>query len=370
MRRFIIMLLIMFTVTVTLQAQTHPPQLEDLIMPPGFHISVYAENLENARSLAIGDQGTVFVGTRSGDQVRALVDVDGDFRADNVYTVDANLIAPNGVAFHDGALYVAEIHRILRYDDIENQLENPPDPVIIRDDLPQEGHHGWKYLRVGPDEKLYVPQGVPCNVCETDDPFGTIMRMNLDGSDLEVIARGVRNSVGFDWNPVTGELWFTDNGRDWISDDLPPDELNRIETPGQNFGFPYCHGGFLIDIDFGTEGDCEQYQAPAQNLGPHVAPLGMRFYTGEMFPAEYQNQIVVAEHGSWNRSIRIGYQLALVRLEDNQAVSYEPFISGWLNDSTQAFTGRPVDLAMMPDGSMLMSDDYAGAVYRISYSEE
>jgi glucose/arabinose dehydrogenase len=239
--------------------------------------------------------------------------------------------------------------------------------VVVRGDLPPDDHHGWKYLRIGPDNKLYVPQGVPCNVCETELPYGTIMRMNLDGSDLEIIAQGVRNSVGFDWDPVTGDLWFTDNGRDWISDDLPPDELNHITAPDQNFGFPYCHGGFLIDVDFGTEGDCEKFTAPAQNLGPHVAPLGMIFYTGSMFPDEYRHQIILAEHGSWNRSTRIGYRLALLRVEDNEAVAYEGFAEGFLDESTQEFTGRPVALAIMADGSLQVSDDFAGAIYRISY---
>ena len=361
MRQPIIVLFMLGLFSFMVQAQSPEPQVDDLILPPGFSISVFADGIDNARSLARGDEGTIFVGTRVGNRVIALVDVDGDFQADEQYIIGGNLWAPNGVAFHDGALYVAEINRIIRYDDIESQLDNPPEPVVVRGDLPLEDHHGWKYLRIGPDNKLYVPQGVPCNVCETDDPYGTIMRMNLDGSDLEIIARGVRNSVGFDWDPVTGDLWFTDNGRDWISDDLPPDELNHISGSDLHFGFPYCHGGFLPDTEFGSEGVCDQYQPPAQNLGPHVAPLGLRFYDGTLFPAEYQNQIIVAEHGSWNRSVRIGYRLALVRLEDGEPVAYEPFIEGWLDDDTQEFTGRPVDLLVMPDGSLLVSDDYVGS---------
>lgn len=368
MRRMTFVLILLSVFAFSVRASPEHLQTENLVLPPGFEIGVYARGFAGVRSLAVGDAGTVFVGTRTGTHVTALVDIDGDFSVDNAYPIGANLNVPNGVAFYDGDLYVAEISRILRYEDIENHLDNPPAPVVIRDDLPRDEHHGWKYLRVGPDEKLYVPQGVPCNVCDAGDPYGTIMRMNLDGSELEIIARGVRNTVGFDWHPVTGELWFTDNGRDWLTDDLPPDELNRLETPGQHFGFPYCHGGFLIDIDFGREGDCEPYQAPVQNLGPHVAALGMRFYTGEMFPPEYQNQIIIAEHGSWNRSTRTGYQLTLVRLEDNQATSYEPFVTGWLNEATQVFTSRPVDLAILPDGSLLVSDDYGGVIYRISYS--
>jgi glucose/arabinose dehydrogenase len=370
MRRLMFILMLFGLISGSVQAQSGTLQLDDLVMPPGFSISVFAEGIENARSLARGDEGTIFVGSRSGNFVTALVDHDSDFRADERFTIGGDLYAPNGVAFKDGSLYVAEVHRIIRYDDIESHLANPPEPVVVYDDLPTDDHHGWKYLRIGPDDKLYVPQGVPCNVCETESPYGTIMRMNLDGSDVEIIARGVRNSVGFDWDPVTGDLWFTDNGRDWISDDLPPDELNHISGPDQHFGFPYCHGGFLEDIDFGSEGVCEQYQAPAQNLGPHVAALGMRFYNGEMFPEAYRNQIIIAEHGSWNRSTRIGYQLALVRLEDGAAVAYEPFVSGWMNEATQEFTGRPVDLLIMPDGSLLVSDDFVGAIYRVVYTAE
>ncbi len=370
MRRLFLLCILFGLVSGSAHAQTSLSHLDDLNLPPGFTISIFADSVANARSLTRGDQGTIFVGSRSGNHVTALVDVNGDFQADEKYIIGGNLRAPNGVAFHAGALYVAEIHRIIRYDDIENQLANPPDPVVIRNDLPADDHHGWKYLRIGPDEKLYVPQGVPCNVCETADPYGTLMRMNLDGSDLEIIARGVRNSVGFDWDPVTGDLWFTDNGRDWISDDLPPDELNHIGAPDLHFGFPYCHGGFLPDMNFGTEDSCKQYQAPAQNLGPHVAPLGMRFYDGDLFSAEYQNQIIIAEHGSWNRSVRIGYRLALVRLEAGIPVAYEPFIDGWLDDETQEFTGRPVDVLVMPDGSLLVSDDFAGVVYRVNYQGE
>lgn len=369
MRRFLVLLGIAGLFVSNIQAQTRTPQLDDLTLPPGFSISVYADGIENARSLAVGEGGTIFVSTRLFDHVYALVDSDGDFQADEVYTIGANLNVPNGIAYYDGDLYVAEISRILRFDNIETRLATPPDPVVIRADLPVELHHGWKYLDIGPDGKLYVTQGVPCNICEADDPYGSIMRMNLDGSDLEIVARGIRNSVGFDWHPVTGELWFTDNGRDWISDDLPPDELNRVTGPDPHFGFPWCHGGFLVDIDFGTEGDCERYLPPVQNLGPHVAALGMRFYTGTMFPDEYRQQIIIAEHGSWNRSTRIGYRLALIRLEGNQVVAYEPFIEGWLDDATQAFTGRPVDLALLPDGSLLVSDDFSGAVYRIAWRE-
>ena len=277
MRRFIVTLGLVIVMGGHVQAQIRPPQLDHLTLPPGFSISVYADKIENARSLALGDQGTVFVGTRLLNHVYALVDADGDFRADEVHLIGSNLVSPNGVAFYDGDLYVAEISRILRYDDIETQLSTPPDPVVIRDDLPVDQHHGWKYLRIGPDENLYVSQGVPCNVCEVEDPYGTIMRMNLDGSDLEIAARGVRNSVGFDWHPATGELWFTDNGRDWISDDLPPDELNRVSGSDPHFGFPWCHGGFLVDIDFGTEGDCRALHAARPKSGAACGRAGDAF---------------------------------------------------------------------------------------------
>lgn len=351
------------------QAQPDLP-LDQITLPPGFAIDVYATGVPNARSMALGDQGTLFVGSRRAQQVYAITDTDGDMHADTVRSLDFDFYVPNGLAFVDGALYVAEISRILRFDDIENRLDEPLDAVVIRDDLPSDEHHGWKYLRLGPDGYLYVPQGVPCNVCEVDPQvYGTINRMALDGSTWEVYATGVRNSVGFDFDPATGDLWFTDNGRDWISDDLPPDELNHAPQPGLHFGFPYCHGGFLIDVDFGSEGDCENYTAPAQNLGPHVAALGMRFYTGDHFPAPYHGQIFIAEHGSWNRTVPIGYRVTLVRLEDGQPVSYEPFAEGWLAEDGSVW-GRPVDVLEMPDGSLLVSDDMGGVIYRIDYVGE
>lgn len=371
MARFITLLMLVgLGLGMSTQAQVLSPDLTNVTVPEGFEISVFAENIDNARSLAVGDNGTVFVGSRTHSYVYALVDTDGDWVADETYRIGYSLYVPNGVAFHDGALYVAEQYRIIRYDDIENNLSNPPVPVVVRDGLPNDDHHGWKYLRVGPDEKLYVTQGVPCNNCLVEPPYGTILRMNLDGSDMEVVARGIRNSVGMDWHPETGDLWFTDNGRDWINDDLPPDELNHITEDGLHFGFPYCHGSFVIDLEFGTEGDCDLYTLPVQDLGPHVAALGLRFYDGESFPDMYQNQVLIAEHGSWNRiSSRIGYRISMVTLDENgAALSYEPFIDGWLDEETDLFTGRPVDLMVMPDGALLISDDYADAVYRVQYT--
>ena len=335
-----------------------------IALPPGFGIELYATNISNARAMVLSPGGTLFVGTRTKGNLYAVVDADQDYQADEVILIDQGLNMPAGVAFRDGSLYVSEVGRILRYDDIEADLQNPPQPVVVNDQFPENGWHGWKYLRIGPDDKLYVPVGSPCNVCENDDPFGTITRMNLDGSELEVYVRGVRNSVGLDFDPRTGDLWFTDNGRDEMGDDLPPDELNHVTAAEQHFGFPYCHGGSVAEPEF-PDRSCDEFVAPAQPLGPHVAALGMRFYTGDMFPAEYHNQIFIAEHGSWNRSEPIGYRVMMVRLDENgEVVSYEPFAEGWQTDRTW---GRPADLLVMPDGSMLVSDDTTGAIYRIYY---
>lgn len=341
-------------------------KLQTILLPPGFEISLFASGVTGARSLALGDEGTIFVGTRSEGLVYALKDSDGDFRADTTYIIAKELNSPNGVAFRNGALYVAEINRVLRYDDIEKHLLNPTRPVILSEAFPTDGHHGWKFIRFGPDGKLYIPVGVPCNVCEEDDErYGTIMRMNPEGSELEIYARGVRNSVGFDWQPDTDILYFTDNGRDWLGNENPPDELNAAPKKGMHFGFPYCHGGTIADPDFGKDKRCDDYTQPAINLGAHAAALGMRFYTGEQFPAEYQGQVFIAEHGSWNRIPLFGYRITLVRFENGTAVSYETFAEGWL-DGVSSW-GRPVDLLQLHDGSLLISDDKAGAIYRIRY---
>jgi glucose/arabinose dehydrogenase len=342
------------------------PSPGDITLPPGFSIAVYAGNVPGARSMALGAKGTLFVGTRDTGKVYAVIDRNGDHVADEVITIASGLQMPNGVAFRHGSLYVAEVSRVLRYDNIEERLKNPPRPVIVNSSFPDKTHHGWKFIRFGPDGKLYVPVGAPCNVCEEKDPrFATIMRMDPDGSHLEIFASGVRNTVGFDWHPRTGELWFTDNGRDWLGDNLPPDELNRAPRAGLHFGFPYWHGRNVPDPEFGKKRGPDEFVPPEMELGPHVASLGMRFYTGAMFPESYRNQIFIAEHGSWNRSVPIGYRITLVRLKENRAVSYETFAEGWLKNGK--VTGRPVDLQVMPDGSMLVSDDKAGAIYRISY---
>jgi glucose/arabinose dehydrogenase len=294
------------------------------------------------------------------------VDRNGDFKADDVVKLARGLRSPNGVAFHDGALYVAEVNRVIRFDNIESHLTSSSQPVVVNDTFPKDGHHGWKFIRVGPDGLLYVLVGAPCNICERNpDRYAVVMRMRPDGSGLETFARGIRNTVGFDWHPVTKELWFTDNGRDWQGDDQPPDELNHAPQPGMHFGFPYCHGGDLSDPDFGSKHKCSEFTPPVQKLAPHVAALGMRFYTGTMFPESYHQQIFIAEHGSWNRSTPIGYRITLVRLDNKRGISYEPFAEGWLQSDRP--WGRPVDVLIMPDGSLLVSDDRADVIYRIRY---
>ena len=342
------------------------PVLSRIQLPDGFKIGIYARGVRNARAMATGPGGTLFVGSRRAGNLYAVLDRDADFQADEVLTLDTGLNMPSGVAFRDGALYVAEVSRILRYDDIENRLENPPEPVVVNRDLPSDRHHGWKFIRFGPDGKLYVPVGAPCNVCERDDPrYATIMRMNPDGTDLEVYVSGVRNTVGFDWHPESGELWFTDNGRDLMGNEIPPDELNRVTAAGQHFGFPYHHGIDIPDPQFGEKRARETTVAPAQELGPHVAAVGMRFYTGGMFPPDYRNQVLIAEHGSWNRDNKIGYRIMLVRLEDGEATGYETFAAGWLEN--EEVYGRPADVEVMPDGSLLISDDYTGMIYRVTH---
>lgn len=344
--------------------------LDTLELPAGFEISVYAEGLPNARSMTWGDEGTLFVSSQKLGAVRAVVDTDQDNVADKIYEVATGMNLPNGVAFKDGNLYVAEVSRILRYDGIEGKLENPPEPVVLNDSFPEATHHGWKYLEFGPDGKLYFNIGAPCNVCdmsEKDPRFATIMRMNADGSDPEVFAHGVRNSVGFDWHPATGDLYFTDNGRDMMGDDIPDCELNRATEAGQHFGFPYIHGGDVSDPEHGAGKDPGSFVAPVQKMGPHVAPLGMKFYTGEQFPAEYKNSIIVAKHGSWNRSIPIGYEVVVVKLDEaGNSVGVEPFATGWLQRAKA--WGRPVDVLQAKDGSVLISDDQNGVIYRIAYT--
>ena len=335
--------------------------LPDISLPPGFTIEVFAD-VPKARSLVLGDNGTVFVSNRRGSSIYAVVPSDDGQR--EVLEIVSGLDTPNGIAYFEGDLYVAEIDRVFRFADVERNLRNMPDAELLDIDLPSESHHGWRYIGFGPDDLLYISIGAPCNVCERDG-FARIDRMNPDGSGREVFATGIRNSVGFTWQPGTDDLWFTDNGRDMLGDDLPPDELNRAPTAGLHFGFPYCHGGDVLDPEYGAGRSCTEFEPPAQQLGPHVASLGVKFYTGTEFPEEYQGQIFIAEHGSWNRSKKIGYRVSLVRLADNQVVSYEAFAEGWLQG--ESVSGRPVDLLVLGDGSMLVSDDHAGKIYRIRY---
>jgi glucose/arabinose dehydrogenase len=358
--------------------QTAPSlPLDDIKLPPGFTIEIYATGVDNARQMALGDKGTLFVGSRSARKVYAIVDQDGDKKGDRVHTIASGLNMPSGVAFRDGALYVAAVSRVIRYDGIESKLESPPEPVVVNGSLPSETQHGWKYLGFGPDGMLYVPIGAPCNICERteDERFGTITRMKPDGSGFEIFARGIRNTVGFAWHPRTRELWLAENGRDMMGDDVPPDELLRAHKSGLHFGFPYCHGGDVPDPEFGAKRPCREFEKPALKLGAHVAAIGMKFYTGQMFPAEYRNQIFVAEHGSWNRSVPQGYRIMMITLDGNKAVSYTPFAEGWLRGAgatrgartTGNAWGRPSDVLVMPDGSLLIADDQADAIYRVTY---
>jgi len=346
-------------------AQSSLP-LDRIKLPPGFVIETVAR-VPNARAMTWGSEGTLFVGSSAGNVYAVTLPHAGAQDAARVRTIASNLRDPAGVAFRNGALYVSAVSRILRYDDIEKRLDAPPDPVVVSDAFPRDGHHGRKFIAFGPDGKLYVPVGAPCNICQPDpEKYTIITRMNVDGSGHEIVARGVRNSVGFDWHPQTKELWFTDNGRDMLGDDVPPDELNRVARAGQNFGYPYCHGGTIADLEFGRLKPCSELVPPAQNLGPHVAALGMRFYTGAQFPAAYRNQVFIAEHGSWNRSQKIGYRVSLVRVDaSGKAIAYEPFAEGWLQG--QQAWGRPADVLVAPDGTLLVSDDSAWAIYRISY---
>jgi glucose/arabinose dehydrogenase len=323
----------------------------------------------NARSMCWGAKGTLFVGNRDEDKVYGVVDNNNDGRADSQYVIAKGLNKPNGVAFRNGSLYVAEVSRIIRFDDIENKLSAPPAPAVVFDKYPDKDHHGWKFIAFGPDDKLYVPVGAPCNICnEKDSIYASITRMNPDGTGMEVFAKGIRNSVGFAWHPETKQLWFTENGRDNLGDDVPNDELNVAPQKGMHFGYPFCHEGAILDPEFGKGQRCADYTPPVQKLGPHVAALGMRFYTGNMFPAEYKNRIFIAEHGSWNRSIPIGYQVMTVTLQGDKAVKYEPFATGWLQSNSELI-GRPVDVIVAADGALLISEDKNGVIYRVTYGK-
>lgn len=355
-------------------------QTDSLVVPAGFQIAVFADSVNNARSMALGPRGTVFVGSRTGDRVHAVIDRDGDHRADRVVVIADGLDQPNGLAMRGGALYVATADQILRFDDIEAHLDAPPAPVVVRDSLPNpDAGHTWKFIAFGPDDLLYVSVGAPCNVCLSPPLVSTLLRMKPDGSDLEVYAEGVRNSVGFDWHPDSGELWFTDNGRDRLGDDVPGDELNVAWRPGLHFGFPFCHQGDVPDPEFGERRACNTTEPPVQTLGAHVAALGVMFYTGSMFPDRYKHAVLVAEHGSWNRTVPSGYRVMAGRTEGRRVIGYEPLVDGFLPgrdagapggwEAGRAADGRPVDVLQLPDGSVLISDDTGNRLLRLSYGE-
>lgn len=361
-----------FSVSLTCSPQSkegQDPLLSRIKMPDGFSITDYATGIKGARSMALSPNGILYVGTRNLDKVYALVDTNNDYRSDITYVIAEGLFMPNGVAYHKGDLYVAEVNRVIKFRNIDATYKDKPKYEIVNNTFPSDRHHGWKFIAFGPDSMLYVPVGAPCNICLMEDErYASIMRMKPDGTGLEVFASGVRNTVGFDWHPSSGELWFTDNGRDRMGDDIPPDELNRAPVKGLHFGYPFLHGKDIKDPEFGDKKHNYVFTLPSRELGPHVAALGMRFYEGNMFPGEYKHQVFIAEHGSWNRSNKIGYRITLVRIKGNQAVSYETFAEGWLDG--EKTLGRPVDILLLPDGSMLVSDDYADRIYRITFGND
>ena len=364
--KLVSVLLLLAGCAASCQAENAADWADKIKLPPGFHISLYAE-APGARSMAVGEDGTVYVGTGAAGKVYALRDADRDGRAEQVLAVAAGLNAPNGVAVLKGDLYIAEINRIVKLKDISAHLAEPPKPEPVFDGYPKDTHHGAKYLRAGPDGKLYAGVGAPCNICLSDkEIYASLTRLDTDGTHFEIFARGIRNTVGFDWHPLTGELFFTDNGRDLLGDDLPPEELNAAPRAGLHFGYPYCHGGDLGDPEFGKLRTCAGFTPPAWKFPAHVAPLGVHFYRGKQFPAAYQGQLFVAQHGSWNRSAPQGYRVALVKFQDGKPAADEVFASGWLQANGEVL-GRPVDVAELADGSLLVSDDLKGRVYRIAY---
>jgi glucose/arabinose dehydrogenase len=378
-RRFVVALCAGALVAgVTVLAQRGAPRpLGALVVPAGFKFEVFAENVGNARMMALGPQGTVFVGSQFVGNVYAVVDRDGDHQADQVLTIASGLSQPNGVAMRNGALYVATTSQILRFDDIEKHLDAPPKPVTLYDNLPNPNQgHTWKFIAFGPDDMLYVSIGSTCNICAPAAQTAAILRMKPDGTGVETYAEGIRNSVGFAWHPVTKELWFTDNGRDMLGDDVPNDELNVAYKAGLNFGFPFCHQGDVADPEFGAQRACSTTEPPVQKLGAHVAAIGFTFYTGTMFPARYKNAAIIAEHGSWNRSTPSGYRVMAAFTNGRRVTGYEPFVDGFVPASGAALggrgamgvtSGRPADALQLPDGSVLISDDTGNRLIRVSY---
>lgn len=359
----------------SLAAIQSPPPLPTLTLPAGFHADVFAEGVDNARSMTLGAKGTVFVGSQYAGKVHAVVDSNGDQKADRVIVIASGLDQPNGVAMRNGSLYVATASRLLRFDDIEAHLDAPPAPITLRNDLPNpKAGHTWKYIAFGPDDMLYMSVGAPCNVCLSPPMVSTILRMKPDGTDIAVFAEGIRNTVGFAWHPVTHELWFTENGRDGLGDNVPDDELNVAPKAGLHFGFPYCHEGSVADPEFGAQRTCSTTEPPALELGAHVAAIGLKFYTGEMFPASYRNAAIIAQHGSWNRSTPSGYRVMAARTDGRRVVGYDALVEGFIpsgasggRGATQAAQGRPSDVLQLSDGSILISDDRGNRLIRVSY---
>jgi glucose/arabinose dehydrogenase len=366
MQKILLALFLLYVTALSAQSN-HQAIINQLHVPTGFSLAVFADDVKGARSMALAENGVVFVGTGQEGLVYALQDSNADGKADKRYIIATDLMMPNGVAYRDGSLYVAEVNRITKYENILQHLSKPPAPVVVYDKLPSDPHHGWKYLRFGPDGKLYTAVGAPCNICLPKEAIYTsLVRMEADGSGFEIIAVGIRNTVGFDWQPGTKVLFFTDNGRDYLGDDAPADELNRWLKVGEHFGFPYYHAGDIADPDLSTDKKWQEFTAPVWKFKAHVAPLGARFYCGQQFPAEYYHQLFIAQHGSWNRSKPDGYRIALVKFNGELPVAEEVFIDGWL-DKDDKVLGRPVDMVETDDGSLLVSDDQLGVVYRVMY---
>ncbi len=370
MKTRLLLSIIVWWINSAVAADMKPEQvIKRLHLPAGFKISLFAIGLPNARTLALGDDGVIYVGTRQQGSVYAVKDEDGDGVADKRYIIAKDLYMPNGVAYRNGDLYVAEVHRILKFEDIRHRLGKKIVAKVVYDQFPSDRHHGWKYLRFGPDGKLYTAIGAPCNICLPKKAIYTsLVRLNRDGSGLELLASGIRNSVGFDWQPGSEALFFTDNGRDYLGDDEPADELNHWRKEGDHFGYPFCHGGDVLDPEYGKDKSCLDYQPPAWRFKAHMAPLGMRFYTGSQFPKRFENQLFVAQHGSWNRSRPHGYRMVLLKFKQDQVISEQVFIDGWLTDQGEVL-GRPTDILQMPDGSLLIADDTLGVIYRVSYQK-
>lgn len=373
--------LVSFFYSISLGAETLQDRINKLVLPTGYKIDVYASSVTNAREMAVSENGIVYVGSRSAGVVHALIDSDGNGKAESVIQILDGLTSPSGLAIYQGDLYVSEIDRVLKFADIDNNYQDPPQAEVIVDGLPQAREHGWKYIDFGPDGWLYVPVGAPCNICDpnhgnryNDPHYSSIMRFNLETGEKQWVARGVRNSVGFDWHPETHNLWFSDNGRDMMGDDLPPCEINEVTEFGQHFGYPYFHGGSvtspIVDSVYGMGKDSRNYVFPKQNLMAHVAPLGIHFYEGDMFAKGMKNRLFVAEHGSWNRTTKSGYRVMMANIQNNEVVSYTPFVEGWLNKTTDVAWGRPAAITSLQDGSLLIADDFADVIYRVTYNSE